>query len=63
MGNDFQNAIGELQWEFRVEEYPVKPGPQTGDETPLALYGGLAALCAVGIVLLLVTKRKKRNEA
>jgi len=63
MGNDFQNAIGELQWEFRVEEYPIKEGPQTGDETPLALYGGIAALCAVGIVLLLVTKRKKREEA
>jgi len=62
-GEDFEGQTGKLQWEFRVEEYPIKEGPQTGDETPLALYGGLAALCAVGIVLLLVTKRKKRNEA
>jgi len=63
MGNDFQDAIGELQWEFRVEEFPVKEGPQTGDETPLALYGAAAVLCAVGIVLLIATKRKKREEA
>ena len=63
MGNEFQSAIGELQWEFRVEEYPVKPGPQTGDETPLALYGAAAGVCALGLVLLLATKRKKREEA
>ena len=63
MGNEFQDAVGELQWEFRVEEYPVKEGPQTGDETPLALYGAAAVLCAVGIVFLIATKRKKRNEA
>ena len=60
MGNEFQSAIGELQWEFRVEEYPVKPGPQTGDETPLALYGGIAVLCAAGLILLLVTRKKRK---
>ena len=60
MGNDFQDAVGELQWEFRVEEYPVKPGPQTGDETPLALYGGIAVLCAAGLILLLVTRKKRK---
>jgi len=63
MGNEFQNAVGELQWEFRVEEYPIKEGPQTGDETPLVLYGTAAALCAAGLIFLLVTKRKKREEA
>ena len=61
MGNEFQDAVGELQWEFRVEEYPIE-GPQTGDETPLALYGTVAAVCALGLVLLLATKRKKAKE-
>ena len=64
MGNEFNlddNAQGKLQWEFRVEEYPVQ-GPQTGDETPLALYGAVAAVCALGLLALLLTK-KKRNQA
>ena len=59
MGNEFQDAIGELQWEFRVEEYPIKPGPSTGDETPLALYGAVAAVCAAGLIFLLVSKKKR----
>jgi len=62
MGNDFQEAIGELQWEFYVEEFPVKEGPATGDETPLALYGAIAGVCVLGLLLLLAT-RKKREEA
>ena len=61
MGNEFQDAVGKLQWEFRVEEYPIQ-GPQTGDETPLALYGAMAAVCAAGLILLLATKRKKREQ-
>jgi len=63
MGNEFQDAVGELQWEFYVEEFPVKEGPATGDETPLALYGAIAGVCALGLILLLVTRRKKREEA
>ena len=62
MGNEFQDAVGELQWEFYVEEFPVKEGPATGDETPLALYGAIAGVCALGLILLLAT-RKKREEA
>ena len=61
MGNEFQDAVGELQWEFRVEEYPVQ-GPSTGDETPLALYGAIAAVCALGLVFLFATNRKKREQ-
>jgi len=62
MGNEFQDAVGELQWEFYVEEFPVKEGPATGDETPLALYGAIAGVCVLGLLLLLAT-RKKREEA
>ena len=62
MGNDFQEAVGALQWEFYVEEYPNTDGPSTGDTTPLVLYGALAGICAFGLILLLF-KRKKNSEA
>ena len=62
MGDEFQDAVGKLQWEFKVEEFPIKEGPQTGDETPLALYGAVAGVCALGLLTLLRTK-KKRNQA
>lgn len=61
MGNEFQDAVGKLRWEFRAEEYPAS-GPSTGDETPLVLYGTVAAVCAAGLILLFVTKRKKREQ-
>lgn len=61
MGDEFQDAIGELQWEFLVEEFPVKEGPSTGDETPLALYGAVAAVCAAGLIFLAAKRKKKEN--
>lgn len=63
MDNDFQDAVGYLDWEFAVEEFPVDPDdPQTGDETPVGLY---IAVCAVSIVVmaaLILTRRKKENQ-
>lgn len=46
-----------------VTPAPVSPTnapdvPATGDETPLALYAGLLALCLGGLALTLVRKRK-----
>lgn len=66
MGNDFQNAIGTLNWEFKVEELPVDPTdpkpPQTGDNTNMGLYVGLCCVSAGAIFLLLIAKRRKKAE-
>ena len=60
MGNDFQNAIGELTWQFRVDEYPVYIWPGTGDDTPLGLYVTLlGGGCLVLFLLFLTRKRRK----
>lgn len=61
MGNDFQDAVGELEWEFRAEEFPVPKGPPTGDDTPLALYAALLGGGTLLLLLLLVTKRRRER--
>lgn len=65
MGNDFAEQVGSLDWEFAVEELPVEPtdpvGPKTGDDTPVALYAAICAVCAGAVVLLIATRKKKEQ--
>ena len=54
LGNKYQEAVGYLEWQFKVEELPVEPDdpkpPQTGDKTSSNLYITLA--CVSGLVLI-----------
>ena len=65
MGNDYANQIGTLDWEFAVEELPVEPtdpvGPKTGDDTPVALYAAICAVCAGAVVFLFATRKNKEQ--
>lgn len=66
MDNDYQNEIGYIDWEFKVEELPIestdsKP-PQTGDTSNIFLYSGLMVFSLVGLIVLLATKRRKQEE-
>ena len=65
MGNDFQEQIGHIDWQFKVEELPVEPTdptpPQTGDNFSLPLYIGLMAFSLTGLIVLLLTKKRKAN--
>lgn len=60
LGNEYQNAIGYLDWQFKVEELPVESSdpnpPQTGDTTNLYLY--VAVACVTGIVLVVLIGRR-----
>lgn len=64
LGDAFQNASGTLIWEFRAEELPVEPTdpqpPQTGESAVTGLYVG-ASFAGVGLLLLLLTARRKRS--
>lgn len=66
LGNEFQKAIGYLDWQFKVEELPVEPDdpipPKTGDTTQVILMIGLAALIICLIVLLVLKRRRSDSE-
>ena len=66
MGNDYQNEIGYIDWEFKVEELPVEPTdpkpPQTGDTSNLFLYAGLMIFSLVGLIVLLLAAKKRKQE-
>jgi LPXTG-motif cell wall-anchored protein len=61
MGNDFQETAGYLDWQFKVEEFPIEASdPKTGDDFNVWLYIGIGAVALCGIVLL-VKHRKEDN--
>lgn len=65
MGNEFQEQIGYVDWQFKVEELPVEPTdptpPQTGDNFSLPLYIGLMAFSLTGLIVLFLTSKRKAN--
>ena len=65
MGNEFQEQIGFVDWQFKVEELPVEPtdptSPKTGDNFSLPLYIGLMVFSLTGLFVLLLTKKRKAN--
>lgn len=64
LGNEYQDAIGYIDWEFKVEELPIDPDdpepPQTGDNSNLFFYEMLASVSAIALVIL-IPKRKKNT--
>lgn len=67
MGNDFQDAVGKLEWQFKVEELPIDPEdpkpPQTGDNTNVWLYIGLCFVSVGTMFLLLIARKRKKAVA
>lgn len=67
VGNDLQNQIGYIDWEFKVEELPVEPGdpsvPQTGDTSNIGLYIVLMTVSLSALLLLLFANRRRKKTA
>lgn len=65
MGNDYQNKIGYIDWEFKIEELPVESSdpenPKTADEIPILLYTGTMLASMTALLFLLLTKRTERQ--
>lgn len=66
LGNEYQEAVGYLDWQFKVEELPIDPDdpkpPKTGDTTNMHLYIALASVVGLVLVLVVVYKRRKSQE-
>ncbi len=65
MGNKFQNGVGYIDWQFKVEELPIEPDdpkpPETGDNGNAFLYAGLMAVSlAVMIAVFAFGKYRER---
>lgn len=64
MGNEFQAKIGYLDWQFKVEEFPVEDTdpqpPKTGDEFRLWPVAILMTVSAAGLSLIIVLRNKKK---
>lgn len=63
MGNEFQNKIGSLDWEFKIEEFPVDPddpNPPTDDRVDTLWWIILAVAILTAIVLLLLRRTPKK---
>jgi hypothetical protein len=62
MGNEFQNQIAYLDWEFKIEEFPVDPDdpipPPTGDDSNVDLWFALM-MCSLFMLIFLLLRRKK----
>ena len=65
MGNDYQNEIGYIDWQFKIEELPIEPTdpepPKTGDTSNIFFYSSLMIVSLVALVLML-TKSKRQNQ-
>ena len=59
MGDDFQSAIGALDWQFKVVETDV---PQTGDDSNMILPLALMGIAALAIILALAGRRRKQEQ-
>ncbi len=66
IGNDFQEAIGYLDWQFRVEEFPIdEDDPTTGDRNNPTLYIVIICVCAaaiIGALIIFICKKNKKNK-
>ena len=67
LDNNYKNLIGYLDWQFKVEEFPIEPDdpipPDTGDETDILMWGGVFGLSlGMLVVLVLYIKKKKTSE-
>ena len=66
MGNEFQNRIGYIDWEFKIEELPVEPDdprpPQTGDTSNIYVYAGMMLLSLLTMIILLLAGKEKKKE-
>ncbi len=63
LGNEYQDAVGMVDWAFKVEEYPIDDddpdSPQTGDPADLTLWLLGMLIAGAGMITALALYRKE----
>lgn len=66
LGNEYQEAVGYLEWQFKVEELPVEPDdpkpPQTGDTTNSTPYIVLASVSGLVLIFFQALGQRRKQE-
>lgn len=66
LGDEYQDAIGYLDWEFKIEEFDIEPDdptPPTGDTGRMPLFLAIAGFSGLCLIVLFVVKFRKKQEA
>lgn len=67
MSNEFSDEIGYVDWQFKVEEFPVEAddpkAPQTGDSSNMLIYLGLLMFSAALLASIYILGRKSRKNS
>ena len=65
MGNDYQNEIGFVDWEFKVEELPIESSdpkpPKTGDSSHILLYSVLMTASFMALMVILLARKRSQQ--
>ena len=66
MSNEFQNQIGYIDWEFKIEELPIEPSdpepPKTGDTSNIYVYAGMMLFSLLAMIILLLAGKEKKQR-
>ena len=67
MGDEYQNDIGYIDWQFKIETLPVEPSdpqpPKTGDDSQVFVFAGLMVVSFVALIILLIVGKRRKKEA
>ena len=63
MDDRYQNSVGYIDWEFKIEELPISPDdpqpPQTGDDSNILVYTGIMIVSFVAVIILLIMRKRE----
>ena len=66
MGNEFKNAVGLIDWQFKAEELPIEPtdpkAPITGEDSNIEIWL-LVCIISLAVIVLSSVLMNKSTKA